>query len=57
MNVVRGKDGVSREISRTKMWDKAKTSLLATELPELHTRHQRRPVLLDIGANLGWFTL
>tara|TARA_B110001452_G_scaffold186645_1_gene157102 strand:+ start:2155 stop:2715 length:561 start_codon:yes stop_codon:yes gene_type:complete len=57
MNVMDGKDGVSREISRTKMWDRAKTTLLVSELPRLHSELKRRPVVLDIGANLGWFTL
>lgn len=57
MDVVAHKDGVSSAIASTKMWDRRKTALLADELPLMHARLGHKPVLLDIGANQGWFTL
>ncbi|EOD03703.1 hypothetical protein EMIHUDRAFT_109265 [Emiliania huxleyi CCMP1516] len=51
------KDGVSGAIASTKIWDSKKTALLAAALPQLHAQLGRKPVLLDIGANLGWFTM
>ncbi len=58
MDVVAGNnDAVSHAIASAKMWDRMKTELLANELPLLHAQIGHTPVLLDIGANLGWFTL
>uniref|UniRef100_A0A7S3WBH0 Methyltransferase FkbM domain-containing protein n=1 Tax=Emiliania huxleyi TaxID=2903 RepID=A0A7S3WBH0_EMIHU len=57
MDVVAKKDGVSSAIASKKMWDERKTKMLADEFPRLHAQNGRKPILLDIGANLGWFTL
>jgi len=57
MAVMEGSDGVSKTILKRKMWDPVQTYRLARFLKGQHESTSGRPTLLDIGANLGWFTL
>ena len=50
-------DYVSKTISRTKMWDKYKTNILVSEFAAIRKQERRNSILLDIGANIGWFTI
>lgn len=51
-------DGVSAEISARKAWEPNITLTIARELHEARARLSgARPTFLDVGANLGWFTL
>ena len=57
LNVWAENDGVSNHIIKNKMWDASKSALLVSELAGLHTELGRRASFLDIGANVGWFTM
>mmetsp|Transcript_34967 Transcript_34967/g.87034 ORF Transcript_34967/g.87034 Transcript_34967/m.87034 type:complete len:316 (-) Transcript_34967:169-1116(-) len=50
-------DGVSANIVRLKVWDREKTVSLLSDLKELHGKLGRRVRFLDVGANIGWFTV
>lgn len=52
-SVYAANDGISRAIPRFGACDVAKTLMLLDELK----RHGPNSVLLDIGANIGWFSL
>ena len=50
-------DEVSRHIKSQRRWDEKRSKLIVRELQQFERILGRPAVLLDIGANLGWFSL